>query len=41
MRNTTSHAYNERKAQAVVDRMPAFVADARALLAALERADDH
>lgn len=36
MRNATSHAYDEAKAQAVAGRAAAFAADARALLDALE-----
>ena len=36
MRNTTSHAYDEVKAQAVASRAPGLAADARALLASLE-----
>ena len=35
MRNTTSHAYDEAKAQAVAERAAAFVVDAAALLDAL------
>jgi len=36
MRGTTSHAYDRAKAQQVFDAIPAFLQDARALLAALE-----
>ena len=36
MRNATSHAYDEAKAQALAARASAFAADAGALLAALE-----
>ena len=36
MRNTTSYAYDEVKAQAVAERAAAFVLDASALLDALE-----
>jgi nucleotidyltransferase substrate binding protein (TIGR01987 family) len=36
MRNATSHAYDEAKAQAVAGRAAAFAADARALLDTLE-----
>jgi nucleotidyltransferase substrate binding protein (TIGR01987 family) len=36
MRNATSHAYDELKAQALAERAEAFAADAKALLAALE-----
>lgn len=41
MRNTTSHAYDEAKAQAVAATAPAFAADAARLLAALEASDGH
>ena len=37
MRNATSHAYDEAKAQAVAQRAAGFAADAGALLAALEQ----
>ena len=36
MRNATSHAYDEAKAQALAGRASVFAADAAALLAALE-----
>ncbi len=36
MRNGTSHAYSEQRAQAVADEMGAFLADAECLLAAME-----
>ena len=36
MRNATSHAYDEVKAQAVAARAAAFAADAKVLLGALE-----
>lgn len=36
MRNATSHAYDEAKAQAVAERAAAFALDAAALLDALE-----
>jgi nucleotidyltransferase substrate binding protein (TIGR01987 family) len=36
LRGTTSHAYDRGKAQQVFDAIPAFLHDARALLAALE-----
>ena len=36
MRNATSHAYDEAKAQAVAARAEAFSVDAAALLTALE-----
>lgn len=38
-RNITSHTYDEEKAKGVVDRIPGFIEDARALLARLEQAD--
>jgi nucleotidyltransferase substrate binding protein (TIGR01987 family) len=37
MRNATSHAYDELKAQAVAERAQAFAADAEALLVSLEK----
>lgn len=37
MRNTTSHAYDEAKAQAVAAIAPRFATDAASLLAAMER----
>ncbi len=36
LRNATSHAYHEAKAQAVAERAAGFAADARLLLAAME-----
>ena len=36
LRNATSHAYNEAKAQAVASRVEAFAVDAAALLTAME-----
>ena len=41
MRNATSHAYDEVKAQAVAAGAAAFALDAAALLAALEASLDH
>ncbi|MFN3628706.1 MAG: HI0074 family nucleotidyltransferase substrate-binding subunit [Casimicrobiaceae bacterium] len=35
LRNRTSHAYDERQAEAIMAELEAFLADARALLAAL------
>lgn len=39
-RNETSHTYNEAKAERVYETAAGFLADARALLAALERRND-
>ena len=41
MRNATSHAYDEARAQAVAERAAAFAEDAAALLAAMERNLEH
>ena len=40
LRNATSHAYDEKRAQAVADRAGEFATDATALLSNLERALD-
>jgi hypothetical protein len=40
LRNATSHAYNEKRAQAVADRVAAFSTDAAALLAAREQSGE-
>ena len=41
LRNATSHAYDEARAQAVAERVAVFAEDAAALLAALERNLEH
>lgn len=41
LRNATSHAYSEAKAQAVAERTAGFAADASALLAAMEASLGH
>ena len=41
MRNATSHAYDEARAQAVAERAAAFAEDAAALLVAMERNLEH
>ena len=41
LRNATSHAYDEARAQAVAERVAVFAEDAAALLAALELSLEH